>query len=1568
MGEGALVVLCRVNGKTIEQRAVESWDESSSISSGLSDGSDNLSSEEFNTSPVLNSLPTTPIGSRRNSGVVLRTDAEKRTLLAESGLSWDSEDPKQGQRQSLGGGGLYDTGSLKAEPAHKWKKARPAGEGPEAGRGELRRPQTLGQSNMLKRPGRNPPVGVTAPITHTAPSGLKGAGTVKSEGKPVDKSRLAVKTAGLQRSSSDAGKDHRTHPPGNGEQRKPPSGLVRPSTGGNFGFKKPAAAAAAAAHNGAHHPNGTSAGGGPAAGPCVAKTPKTSGIPVKPVTGSSRKTSLDVLSGDPSGFLSPSARGSLQYRSLPRPAKTSTLTLTRPSSARPISTTMDPGSGPAKPSPGAPQGSRLKEPASGMGPGGPGLGRPGGRGIHSPVNQTDREKEKERAKAKAVVSDSECGGGGSLKGSPAQTPLENGGGKPPGLRPPSGKTSADLPSPSTHRPPGARSLGKLPSVDKLSCSSVEVGMGIQDQLPPKIPPYSKLQDLVSSVGALPSPCLTPSPAPVLNVNSSACFSSSGIGLGPRQLSSLGVGGGSTTASPTLVYPRISGLHRSMESLSLQMSLAPEPHKREKEREHVPEGYPPMELMVRDRQTETPPPTSWSSGSTLSLTLTECSSQRDRNTLPKKGLSFHGAPLGEDEGKERGERRHSHVVMSMTDSLTPPLLSSPTSLPRTSRTTMVAQSPIGSGAPPRMTRSNSIPAQDASLELYGASPLGSTLSLAERPRSMGMVRSGSFRDRESNDEVHGSVLSLASNASSSYSSIRKLRRELESSQEKVANLTTQLTANQANLVAAFEQSLALMTTRLQSLSVSHEQKDTELLDLRETIESLKSKNDEAQAVMHGALNHPDNQDVRMHRQNSCESISSLNSLSSLSSLGSLKEQEAKKKKKKSWLRSSFGKAFSIKKGGKTYSDIEEIATPDSSAPNSPKMGHEGSEEGDSPSLRNSISTTSSVIMENPEEGDGEGEERVVSELRSELWEKERKLTDIRLEALSSAHQLEQLRDAMNNMQSTVENLKAENDHLKTGSVLQLPGSGPTTSTSQPSGLASLLGPSSRQPMSLSLTKSFSLSLNDCKDPVSSVEVTSESSHRDETSVQVLVHISDQVEDSKQQDYYLGSVTVDGRTDWTSLDALIAKTFRDYLMQVDPTASLGLSCDSLHSYQLTEDGQRVIGGDKPALSPSRCLGNSPSRILVTLKGLREKCVDSLVFETMIPKPMMQHYISLLLKHRRLVMSGPSGTGKTYLAQRLAQYALQRSRPGTPDPDADPGTPVPGHSPTVNFNMHRQSNKELQLYLSDLANQIDRESGGEMPLAIVIDDISDATTISELINGALTCKYHKCPYIIGTTNQPVKMGSNHGLHLSFRMVTFSNNVEPANGFLVRYLHRKAVEAKQKEKVHDPAGHQALLSVLDWVPQLWYHLHTFLEKHSTSDFLIGPCFFLSCPVTVTEFRPWFIDLWNQSIIPYLQEGARDGSKVHGQKAVWEDPVDWVRGTLPWPNAQQDQSRLFHLPPPTVGPSTEEKRPPKETPPPSTLESDPLMAMLLKLQESANFIESPERDCTLDPSFQTTL
>lgn len=62
-------------------------------------------------------------------------------------------------------------------------------------------------------------------------------------------------------------------------------------------------------------------------------------------------------------------------------------------------------------------------------------------------------------------------------------------------------------------------------------------------------------------------------------------------------------------------------------------------------------------------------------------------------------------------------------------------------------------------------------------------------------------------------------------------------------------------------------------------------------------------------------------------------------------------------------------------------------------------------------------------------EGEPEKKEVSELRSELWEKEMKLTDIRLEALNSAHQLEQLRETMHNMQvRTTARSPAGSEHL------------------------------------------------------------------------------------------------------------------------------------------------------------------------------------------------------------------------------------------------------------------------------------------------------------------------------------------------------------------------------------------------------------------------------------------------------------------------------------------------------------------------------------------------------------
>jgi len=50
--------------------------------------------------------------------------------------------------------------------------------------------------------------------------------------------------------------------------------------------------------------------------------------------------------------------------------------------------------------------------------------------------------------------------------------------------------------------------------------------------------------------------------------------------------------------------------------------------------------------------------------------------------------------------------------------------------------------------------------------------------------------------------------------------------------------------------------------------------------------------------------------------------------------------------------------------------------------------------------------------------------------------------------------------------------------------------------------------------------------------------------------------------------------------------------------------------------------------------------------------------LAFETLIPKSIIQRYVSLLVDHRRIILCGPGGTGKTFLAHRLAEYLVLRS----------------------------------------------------------------------------------------------------------------------------------------------------------------------------------------------------------------------------------------------------------------------------------------------------------------------
>uniref|UniRef100_A0A8C4X4U2 Neuron navigator 2 n=1 Tax=Erpetoichthys calabaricus TaxID=27687 RepID=A0A8C4X4U2_ERPCA len=1423
----------------------DSWDDSSSVSSGISDTIDNLSTDDINTSSSISSYANTPAASRK----VLdgQTDAEKHCAVERNSM-WSGDEVKKSDGSDSG---------VRMDSSSKWRR-NPSDVSDESDKSNSGRKNIIISQTGSWRRGMTAQVGITTPRTKTTtpvPSTLKTQSTGKTDDAKVsEKGQLSPKSATVQRSPSDAGRSS------GDEAKKPPSSASRTPTN-TFGFKKQSGGMTIITASGATITSGSAT---------LGKIPKSSGLIGR---SGNRKASIDGSQNQDDGYLPISARTTLQYRSLPRPSKSSSRNGGNRSSTSSIDSNLSSKSA-GLPVP------KIREPSKVTVV----------NSIPGIPNQTDREK--------GVSSDTESvASGNSIKASPCtQTGMSSS-----QSNRQQGSKYVDVSSPTLRR-----LFGTKPGKQAPVTTSENMKNSVVISNPHATMNQQIILDSPSGSGVLSSGASSPLYNKTLDTAHCSLASSPGsVHSAPSNSLTWGtnLSSSSTMSKEGLGYQSVSSLHTSCESIDISMGS----------NNNSASGFTSskedsLSAFVRTNSVKTAVSERY-----------PASSQLRSHEDAKEWLRSHSAGGLQDSASNSPFSTGSSITSPSGTRFNFAQLASPT----TASQINLANS--------TMLRTNSLSNQDVPYDPYSDSRFrNSSMSLDEKSRTMS--RSGSFRDGF--EEVHGSSLSLVSSTSSIYSTIRKLRRELDASQEKVSALTTQLSAN-AHLVAAFEQSLGNMTIRLQSLTMTAEQKDSELNELRKTIEYLKKQNAAAQAAINGVINTPElackapgngspqSSDLRIRRQHSSDSVSSINSATSHSSVGSNVEADTKKKKKKNWLRSSFKQAFGKKKSPKSassHSDIEEMT--DSSLPSSPNF----------------------FIMDLLISECTESEAETIMQLRSELRDKEMKLTDIRLEALSSAHQLDQLREAMNRMQVNV----ASNLSCTQGSC--------TRARSQLS-----ISSSPRQSVglsqhSLNLTESTSLDML--------LEDNGDGTTRKEgRHVKIVVILHDEVkwkEESRPRQYLVGCIGVSGKTKWDVLDGVVRRLFKEYIIHVDPLSQLGLNSDSVVGYSIG-DIHRTNGAETPELLPCGYLVGENTTITVTLK-------DSLVFETLIPKPMMQRYVTLLLEHRRIILSGPSGTGKTYLANRLAEYVVLKEGRELTD------------GIIATFNVDHKSSKELRQYLSNLADQCNSESQAvDMPLVIILDNLHHVSSLGEIFNGLLNCKYHRCPYIIGTMNQATSSTPNLQLHHNFRWVLCANHTEPVKGFLGRYLRRKLIETEISTRIRNTE----LTKIIDWIPKVWQHLNRFLETHSSSDVTIGPRLFLSCPIDVDGSRVWFTDLWNYSIIPYMLEAVREGLQLYGRRAPWEDPAKWVMDTYPWAASpqQHDWPPLLQLRPEDVGfdgYSVAREGCSSKPMHQSDVEGDPLMNMLMRLQEAANY-SSPQsydsdsnsnshHDDILDSSLESTL
>uniref|UniRef100_A0A1I8AXJ5 AAA domain-containing protein n=1 Tax=Meloidogyne hapla TaxID=6305 RepID=A0A1I8AXJ5_MELHA len=331
-------------------------------------------------------------------------------------------------------------------------------------------------------------------------------------------------------------------------------------------------------------------------------------------------------------------------------------------------------------------------------------------------------------------------------------------------------------------------------------------------------------------------------------------------------------------------------------------------------------------------------------------------------------------------------------------------------------------------------------------------------------------------------------------------------------------------------------------------------------------------------------------------------------------------------------------------------------------------------------------------------------------------------------------------------------------------------------------------------------------------------------------------------------------------WRDLDQQLGLLLEEYLHRIDPDLSLGVdSYSSIIGYQIIPKNSLGIPNEwlirrrnsiddylniknnqnnemeelNPKLSPEEVL-QPGTLIRLRLRGVSQHSVDSLVLESLFPRNLLEQLLDQLEKYRRLILFGTAGIGKSNLARLIAKYYLMKF-----NIELNNKSLIEIHFPTENNNLMENETK-IQQAKEQLFNALNSQNNlfstfillDNLPLKYLNGIVFDVFQSFDLKNKS--SKNKLIPFVICTLNRTnlaeqliiQKLQIYHNFHLC----PLNQKMEAVNGYLGRYLRRRMAEQTLSSiSTSLPSSSlslNSLDSLIDFLNRSLYLINEFIER----------------------------------------------------------------------------------------------------------------------------------------------